>query len=908
MLLATKLFIPQRFSTGPQRPFLIPRPHLHPKLRAGLENRLILVSAPTGFGKTTLLADWIRSNDELGRMKDEAGELHPSSFIPHHFCWLSLDEGDNDPALFLGYLIAALQTAAPALGQTAVHLLQSLPPPMPEVVLTAVINELTAVTEPIVLVLDDYHAITAPAIHAALIFLVAHQPPNLHLVITSRADPPLPLARWRARREMAELRAADLRFTVDETAVFLNDVMGLNLTAADIAALEERTEGWIAGLQLAALALHEQADTAAFIQSFSGSHAYILDYLLDEVLERQPPVTRDFLLQTAVLDRLCGPLCDALTGQSGSQMMLEQMAHANLFILPLDNEQRWFRYHRLFADVLRHRLRQESPALWPELYHRAAVWHEQQGLIPAAIQYALAGDDLEQAVALIEPVILPTVLSGQLVTAEGWLNALPEDAIRANPSLASGRATTLMLTNRLLEAEPYLQAVEQAAGQSMIPEQRRTIMGWATAIRGQMADYQGDLTAAVNLSRQALALLPQTMSSVRAGILGNIAHAYLVSGDVTPASEQQVREQILLAREAGNLFARLHSMTRLADLQMLQGRLRQAADAYARASDMVPQLVDDLALSGSAAYFFGLAALRYEQNELETAVRLLAQGMAALAGPLTIEAHAAATGYITLARLKQAQGDGDGALALLAEFKELAQQQGFFSLMWDRAAAVQAQLQLRHGYLAAAGQWAAACYPRHHDLAHLPYLRETEYLVLVRVLTAQGQAPAADRLLARLLAAAEAAERRHSVIEILILQSLSLQSQHKTAGALLVLQQALGLAEPEGYVRTFLDEGPPLAVLLRHIQARSAYARRLLAAFPAAEQAVAAQLAPAEILSAREREVLRLVAQGASNQTIAATLVVSIPTAKKHVSNILSKLHAASRTQAVAQARELGLL
>jgi ATP/maltotriose-dependent transcriptional regulator MalT len=645
MLLVTKLSVPLCVTGRPQQPSLIPRPHLINRLRAGLPARLTLVSAPPGFGKTTLMAEWIRCS--------------PFPDGDARFCWLALDESDNDPVRFFSYLIAALQTGIPTLGAAALALLHPFPPPTLEAVLTLVINELMHAPHALVLVLDDYHVITTPAIHAAVTFLVDHLPPTLHLVITSRADPLLPLARWRARRELAELHAADLRFTAQEVGLFMNSIMGLNLTAADLAILEARTEGWSAGLHLAALSLQGRNDASDFVASFAGSDRYIMDYMVDEVLEQLSLDTRQFLLQTALLDRLCSSLCDAVTGHTNGQRLLERLERANLFIVPLDNERRWYRYHHLFADVLRSRVQQMHPEQFPQSYRRASVWYEEHGF---------------------------------------WVE---------------------------VEAE---------------------------------------------------------------------------------------------------------------------------------------------------------------------VVTLL---------------------YTSLAQLRQAQGSPDDAHEALIAFLDLARQRGFAPHLISRAEAVQAQLRLAQGDLAAAQRWASSreIHP-HHDLdsRELPYWQETERLVLARVLIADGRPMAADRLLARLLVVAETANRGHSVIEILVLRALLLQSQHNLPGALIVLQRALAMAEPERYVRTFLDEGAPMLVLLRHAQSQSLYADRLLTAALAVEIPGAVTQALLEPLSAREREVLHLIAQGASNQTIADTLVVAVATVKKHVSTILSKLNVASRAQAVVQARQLGIL
>ncbi len=896
MLLTTKLYSPQRTTARRQQPSRIPRPYLISRLRTGLHARLTLVSAPPGFGKTTLVADWVYSD--------------PFPTVNAQFCWLSLDEGDNDPVRFFSYVIAALQTVLPKLGAAAVALLQSLPSPKPEAVLTIIINELTNIPHSIILVLDDYHVISTPAIHTAVTFLVDHMPSTLHLVITSRADPRLPLARWRAQREMAELHTADLRFTAEEATLFLNTTMGLHLAAPDLAALEERTEGWIAGLQLAALSLQGRDDSSDFVASFAGSNHYIMDYLVDEVLEQLPQVTREFLLQTALLERMCGSLCDAVTGQSNGQAMLEQLKRANLFLVPLDDERRWYRYHHLFADVLRSRVQQIHPEQLSEWYRRASVWYEEHGFLPEAINEAWRAVDMAQVARLIEQHGPAIAFRGQIQTVLAWLDRLPEDLMRTRPVLYVYHAAGLMFMNRAVAAEKRLQDAERAIVAGVSAEQAQIVRGQVATIRADLSRIIGDMASCIAFAQQALAYLPEVETAplkLRAVAMLDNARAYRLTGTVTPADEALAVAMIERVAATGNTFAGLNSITNLAYLQRLQGRLRQARRTYEQALrfESKPQEIEFL--FGNSYYYFGLGDLLREQNDLEGAERYLAQGAAQVKGEFTVEAEVIMLGYTALAWLRQAQGAPDVANATLIDLLDLAWQRGFAPHLILRGEAVQAHLRLMQGNLAVAQSWARALHPdrKHGETA---YLRETETLVLARVLLAGGRTPEAERLLARLLLAAEAANRSNSVIEILVIQALALHARQNTPGALIVLQRALDLAEPEGYVRIFLNEGPFMAVLLRHAQPQSDYAGRLLDAFSATELAGLVPFAQIEPISARELDVLRLMAQGASNQTIADTLVVALPTVKKHVSNLLGKLHVASRTQAVAQARQLGLL
>jgi ATP/maltotriose-dependent transcriptional regulator MalT len=529
-LLATKLYVPR------PRTHLVPRAHLIERLQQGVERALTLVSGPAGFGKTTALAQWFARSD-----------------LP--VAWLSLEAEDNDPTRFLSYLIAALQTLDARLGTTALAMLHTPQPASPEVVLTMLTNDLLERGgADVVLVLDDYHVITAESIHRGMTFLLEHLPPQLHLVLATRADPPLPVARLRAQGQLCEVRTAELRFGAAEANTFLQTVMGLDLEVSAIAILERRTEGWIAGLQLAALSLQGRADVSGFLTTFTGSHRYVLDYLSEEVLARQPEPVQQFLLHTSVLERLSGPLCDAVTEQEGSQAMLEALERANLFVVPLDDERRWYRYHHLFADVLRSHLQQADPTLLPILHQRASAWYEQHQFHAEAVQHALSAPDVELAARLIEPIALHIAYQGQISTVLGWLNALPEALARTRPFLRIYHASLLLFTNQLEESEARLQEVEEGIQTGVSASQVQVLMGWVLALRGSIALFSGDIPQAVSLERQALALLPEAELIPRAGALAAMIRAYLVSGDVTPAAEHEVVAAVASIRASGNLF------------------------------------------------------------------------------------------------------------------------------------------------------------------------------------------------------------------------------------------------------------------------------------------------------------------------------------------------------------------
>jgi LuxR family maltose regulon positive regulatory protein len=896
--LATKLRIPR------PRPHLVLRSHLISQIEQGMDRSLMLVSAPAGFGKTTLLAQWLA----------ESGT--PAA-------WVSLGPEDNDPTSFLSYVIAALQTLDAQLGATALALLRTPQPPSPETVIALLTNELTGRDEgDLTLVLDDYHVITAESIQRGMTFLLEHLPPQLHLILAVRADPPLPLARLRAQGQLTEVRTADMRFGTDEAGMFLREVMGLDLPFEAIAILEQRTEGWIAGLQLAALSLRGRADVPGFLDAFSGSHRYVLDYLSEEVLARLDDSAQQFLLHTCILERLSGPLCDAVRELEGSQAMLEALERANLFVVPLDDERRWYRYHHLFAEMLRNQLQQISSALFPILHRRASAWYEQNALPAEAVQHALAIPDVERATSLIETIAFPLVFQGQLSTVHGWMTALPETLVRTRPLLCIQQASYLMFTGQLHAAEARLRDSERGFWKELPAEQGQLMRGYALTIRSGIANLAGETMQGVSLARQALRLLPETEVFVRMGALVTAVHAYLVSGDVTSEIERELTDADALIRSSGNLLAVERSTTLLGRLYVLQGRLRQASTAYEQVRQALPE-PDALQTSfGSLFYHFALGDLLREWNDLETAERHLGIGMALVNEPLTLEPFVAALGYSALARLEQARGNSHAALATLDALAHVAQKRHFAPHLMTAGAAVRAQLELAQGNLVAAIRWADSCGLSVED-ENLSYPRENEYLVLARVRIAQARddpatlsLPDVLGLLDRLLLGAEPKARMNSVLEILVLRALAQQAQGNRTAALATLERALLLAEPEGYMRLFLDEGTPMLALLRLARARGmvpGYVATLLSAFGEHQRLNPALHATrstsfVEPFTEREREVLQLLLEGASNREIARHLVISVNTVKKHVYNICGKLGVQSRAHAIVRARTLNLL
>jgi LuxR family maltose regulon positive regulatory protein len=911
-LLLTKLSVPSA------RPSLVPRPRLSERLDEGLGCKLTLVSAPAGFGKTTLLSMWLVASYGSGRS----------------VAWLSLDPADNDPARFWRYFVTAIDQLQPGSGEIALSLLGAPQEPPIEAILTTLLNELAALPTDAVLVLDDYHLIESRAIHEALAFLIEHLPPQMHLIIATRADPPLPLSRLRARGELNELRANDLRFTLEEAATFLNQVMGLELTADDIAELEGRTEGWIAGLQMAALAMRDHTDVAGFIAAFTGSNRHVVDYLAEEVLGRQTEELRTFLLRTSILDRMCAPLCNAVTGRTDGQTTLESLEHANLFLVPLDDERQWYRYHHLFADVLRQRLHQEHADLVPVLHQRVSGWFEGEGLVVEAIHHALAAQDWERAIRLIEASGMSVVLSQQVQTMLNWIDEIPEELVRERPALCTIHAVALVLFNRPDAAEASLRYAERCVRGNPTTDEARTILGRAAVIRAAIARSSGDLERCVAMGRRALELLPETESTARAAARTNAALAYQVSGNVAPANERALEEVTASFHASGAQVMLLRSIDFLARLRMLQGRLRAAAATYEESAQVASGRDGLQDTVNSAAYYVGLGDIHREWNDLDSAESHLRRGIDMFTGTLSVDADVVTHGYLSLARLEQARGRHADAQATLEEFADLARQRDFFSLLAARGEAALARLALVQDDLPAAVSWAEASGLGACD--EPSYRREEQYLTRARVLIAQGQLGPMNSylddalgLLDRLFTAAEGAGRMGSVIEILALRALALQARQQWSESLPTLESALTLAEPEGYVRVFVDEGPPMAVLLSEIfkrrrrgarnarqRAVSVYAGRLLVAFqsphtntePPVGRAPESDQPMLDPLTAREREVLELIAEGLSNREIAARLFIATSTVKGYVHSLLRKLEADSRTKAISRARELHLL
>jgi LuxR family maltose regulon positive regulatory protein len=919
-LLTTKLFVPR------PRPDLVPRPRLQAHLDAGLDaGRCSLLSAPAGAGKTSLLAAWL------------AGLDRPVA-------WLTLDERDQDTGQVLRYLVAACQTIAPACGRGALAWLDAPRPPPPEIVVTELVNDLAALPAPSVLVLDDYHLVRAQAVHATVAFLLDHLPPALHLVIASREDPPLPLPRLRARRQLVEVRAADLGFSVQEAAALLASGMGLRLAEAQVAALVERTEGWAAGLQLAGLALRDRPDPEAFVAAFAGGHRLVADYLMAEVLDRQPASTRRFLLTTGVLDRLCAPLCDALLapdadprdaappagGGGGSQGILEELERANLFLMPLDDERVWYRYHHLFADALRARLAREAGAdAAASLHRRAGAWFGRERLLPEAIGHALAGDAADDAATWIE-AMAPSMFAtmGIHQTLAAWLAALPEPVMRARPLLCLAQAWLLIHRVELEPAAAWIEAADRALPEA--DDDARPARGAVAATRAYMATVvpQGAPDHAIAWAERALAdLAPDDVAS--RGIAGlSLGQATLSLGQLDRA-ERAFAEAAAGARAAGLVQGSLTATTQQVNVQRLRGARRQALAtgraALAWASGhVVPSTLGRLRTV--------LAELLLDEDDLTAAWPLASEGLAAPrefgnAPPLVLLAS------LPLVRLRLAQGDAAAAGAVLAEVRPLVQH-GPYAMVTQLLEAAEARVRLAQGDGAAAVPWATAvAWAAPVDPAALAdALRfgaagvEAAGVTPARILVAQARATGDPALLGQAERHLEAAWRLaegHAVgwlrLRVLILRALLADVQGDREAALGSLMSAVALAGPEGVIRPFLDEGEPMAALLADLRTAAREGRKpagggspaavgaLLAVFPGQERA-SHRTGPVEPLTERELEVLRLLASGRSNAEMAAELFVEQSTVKTHLIHLYRKLGVHSRTQTVARARALGLL
>jgi LuxR family maltose regulon positive regulatory protein len=892
-LLATKFALP------PSRNSQVPRPRLAARFEAAIAQRqkLILVAAPAGFGKTTAVGEWLHSASQCS------------------IAWLALDEADNQLNLFLAYLIAALERAHPHVGVEAWALLRGQAArPLTQAILISLINALATLGGEIILVLDDYHVITLPAIHEAITFLFDHIPPHMHLIMTTRADPPLPLARLRARGQLAEVRAADLRFTREEAVYLFEQVHQVALSSSAVILLESRTEGWAAGLQLAALSLHQQDATSIslFLEAFSGTHTYVFDYLAEEVFQKQPEHIRQFLVQTAILDRLCGPLCAAVTGQDDAQAELVQLDQANLFLMPLDMRRRWYRYHPLFRDFLRaHLERAVEAAERARLYRRASAWFELAGLTGEAIDYALQAHDWNDALRCLAPLMADQQFYEYFLDWPRWLAALPDAALQANPDLCLRLARILILIGHIEAAErPFrlAEAVWRVADDQLN-------LGQLLGYRAVALALKQDLSHAMALAQQALAILPADAAEQRGVASYVLGYSTLWLGQADRAADWLSAVHVSLQNSNDMLLVQAVAAGIARALQ-LQGQLQRAATLY---QDVIRRAGAATHLEQPVVYFF-LGRLYYEWNNLSSAEHALREGIAV--GQRTGRGRLWPSCYAALAWVRWAGGDVTQTTTMMEQALATARLLNRPSIIAE-VEARQAGLWLAQGDLPAAVRWLAKRALGVDD--QFIYEQQAEYLLLARIrITQEREAPGnidldgVIRLLERLLQMAEADQRMVDRIVMLALLALAHAARRDSKEAQATLATALALAEPEGYIRTFVDEGAAMRSLLATQRAQirasdvgarlGAYIDTLLDAFSPAMSSLPLSSPPPALLSERERTVLRLLARGHSVQKIASDLIISVHTARAHVKNIYAKLDAHNRVEAIERAHTLNLL
>jgi LuxR family maltose regulon positive regulatory protein len=898
-VLRTKLFVP------PMRSKRVARPGLIDQINGGLDKALVLVSAPAGFGKTSLLVEW-------------------TSQAQLPVAWLSLDAVDNDPHRFLNYVTATLNGVFPArdvpVCAATQEMLQSIQPLPLQTLMITLINELADMGESLAFVLDDYQFITGSEVNQGVAFLLEHMPANLHLIIATRVDPNLPLHRLRVRGQLVELRAADLRFNEQEAYAFLSQVMALNLSDHDIATLNSRTEGWIAGLQMAALSLEGVSNPATFIREFGGSHRYILEYLIEEVLERQPVRIQSFLLQTSILDRLSSPLCNALlTDEEDSQSILEHLERSNLFLIPLDEVGGWYRYHHLFADLLQVQLKRSLPDMVQPLHLRASQWYEREGMPEQAIQHALAAKALERVASLVERYALEIISRGEMSALLQLMRMLPDELIMRRPVLCVHYAWALTFSGQLDRVETLLGAAEKSARADASLRQTGEILGNIAIIRGLIADMRGDMPEAIALAQRADALLPEDDLTARSVVPFVLGDGYFATGKLDQA-EKAYAEIRQIGRASGVLWTSTVALHKLALLKKLRGQLREAHELCQEAIHLARERGGQRYGSIGATYIC-LSDLLREWNELGAAREMLVQAIQDMRhwpNPTDL-----VNGYTTLAKICLSSGDVMGAAEALQHAREQERLGKIFPAIQKALQACQVRLWLVQEEMQAADAWLeeqqfadeiASVSP-----ASLDYLSELDGISAARVFISRKEYSRAEKLLSALARAAESAGRIGRLIEILVLTCVAYHQRGDIEPAVAVLKDALRLAEPQGYVHVFVDEGGAVRDLLGRMERQAGrqgkYLGKLLAAF---EDETTAQSAGEkdhpepqpldEPLSERELEVLQLICQGYSNREIAQKLVISIHTVKRHNYNIYAKLEVGNRAQAILRSQVLGLV
>jgi LuxR family maltose regulon positive regulatory protein len=916
-LLSTKIAAP--YLRAP----LVTRDTLLARMDSGFKTKLTLVSAPAGFGKTTLVSQWMqeRMKAEGVGMRDEADldSHHPSSFIlyPSEFAWVSLDPDDNDPVRFWRYVLTASQAFAREISQASLSILNQPSEPLFEALLTGFINQAALLEGKAVIVLDDYHVITAPQIHKTLAYLLEYLPPTLHIILVTRNDPPLPLGRMRARNELLELRAEDLRFSLDETRAFVEQSIPEKLSTEIVSRLAQRTEGWVAGLHLVALTLQNhqnEAEIQQFLETFTGSLRTIQEYLVEEVFSAQSEDLQEFLLRTSFLNRLTGSLCDAVTGRGESTILLDRLVRANLFLTSLDTTSQWYRFHALFSEAMQHYARQRlGEAQIREVHHNASLWFEEHGLLPEAIETALSSFDFPRAARLIQRMIASRQALSEKHTLRRWMDQIPEEVLRTHPAICMAYAMAILFTSdrHAPATHARLLAPLQIAEEHLEREGNKDKLGQVLAFRSLAAWMQRDLSQSFPLARQALELLPQGEVEWRGISLVLAGTEELYAGKLND-SRQTLTEARVCLEAVENIFGVLDSTLLLGEVCYQQGELHQSSHLYRQVIARLENapMDRDRALFRRVQALLGLGTLALEQNDLKAAGQYVAEGIAI--SQQFPDEDLLARGRLVLARIKHARGETEQAQAVLGELTAQAK----FPIVLREARADQARLSLAMGDLAAVQRWYAGTDQQTEDIFF--FSQEQEAAVVARLLIVQGQPGDAFHLLEGWLADAQAKGRARSEMEIRILMTLAYAALEDMSQAKQALVRALELAQTEGYRRLFLDEGEPLAAImagtLPDIQEEhlANFARALVYA---QAQRARRERAPSsgsmhsiEPLSEQEQRVLHLLGEGLTNPEIARELVVSLNTVKTHVKSIYRKLNVSSRREARQAARHLNLV
>ena len=899
--------LPTKFTIPPLLDQLVERNRLTELLNEGVRGKLCIVSAPAGFGKTTLLCDWLRK-------------------FKTPVAWLSLDEQDNDLIRFFVYFITAMQRIDGSIGRDILSALRAVHPPSIEQLLIKLISEINNLENDFILILDDFHIVTDQSIFDALRFLLEHLPHKMHIIISGRVDPPLPLARFRVKGQMTEIRSGNLRFSRDEAEFYLNDLMDLGLSSEQIDALEVRTEGWIASIMLAAQSLRGRSDKHDFVEDFSGSNRYIMDYLIDEVMSQQSKEVQAFLYQTSILGSFCANLCDDVLEISNSRQIIKQLEQSNLFLISLDENRSWFRYHNLFTDFLEHRQNEKNPEILSVLHRRASQWYETNGQVDEAVGHALLSGDLERVATLVEETAASLTIRKELNKLLRWIDFIPENLRRNHPLLCVYHAWALLFTAQLEAVEPTLMIAE--ASQHLV--QQTPISAFVTTIRAFQATHSWDSEKAILLSKRALkqmSSVPSDQSTLihQGAATINLADNYRISGDLTKA-RQLYTEAIALNQKADNIFAMLGAFWSLGDVAKTQGQLRRAVDIYKRGLQAAATWLDQnehegVPLLATEDLHLRLGAVLYQLNDLTGVAKHVQRANELFELEETWERL---LGYKMMAYLHQATGEYNAALDMLNKSNEIFEGLNFQKLypfqdplLIDLYIILSREVPGMAYLLQEVEDWIKTCLLKPDDV--FDYSHVFEYRQLSRGLVAVGRADEALPLLDRLIEASHTGDRRGDAIEFLTIQAMAQFSLGNTASALTALGQAFTMAEPEGYIRVFADEGQPMMSLLKEAKARGVtprYVDQLLAAFPlgmegsrtSQRSATTSSSQIVEPLSEREVEVLRLLAAGLKYDEIGDQLFISLNTVRTHIKNIYSKFNVSSRTEALIHARDLYLV